>query len=313
MAGIGFTGPFGFGKTYLAVRYAIALTMLDRRKLLTIEEWKKEQMRSEKRLLKGKPVSMEHVFNSGLKPAEDGIHMALPNGVALDGSPCPRTIVSDTPLNDAQLAHFGLPAHRHWQEFSELREVQDAVIVSDEASFRLEPRGSGDKPLNSDAKTKWLQQRKDDLDFALTFQLPRLIDVIWRELCQLGIWWVEPAISSFNWLHPERMRPDVVNPRTGRLVREGDAGGGFWGSATAFRLLRVDLAEFAKARQDWRIEEERLVWFSPQVATAYDTNAKIVVPGKFRPEKPPKEAHAGSSDVSGRQVGMEDFVRSLKK
>lgn len=209
-----------------------------------------------------------------------------------DGTPVPRRIISDTKLNARQVTTFGtqhgddfirLPEPGQWEKPQDLLGVQDSIIVMDEGGIRFDARKGAEQALSSDIRTVWFQQRHNDLSFGLSFQRPRYIDVTFRDLLQLGIWWVEPLETWFNYgRRRDYCRPDKVNPRTGRLQVLGDNRRDWLGRATGFRALRVDLFDFAKPKQDWKILDEFTCRWNPAVAAAYDTDADVVVQQRQR-------------------------------
>lgn len=255
MSAIGFFGPVGAGKTYMAVRYALNLSASDR-KARVIEGYDDDE--------RGKKTVPRYRI--------------LPSGAVLDGGPCPRQIVSDTPLNDEQLMALGLPRSQGWSSFDQLVPMQDKIVIGDEVALALDSRKSQDGPMNVAARSKIFLHRKDDFDYVLTFQLPRTLDIIYREFCDLGIWLVEPDISWFNYWHAERERPDKINPRTGRLQVAGDNPHDWWRRCTGFRCTKVDLFEVQRLpREQWTpLDSFRCDW-NPEVAAVFNTDHKPVV------------------------------------
>lgn len=271
MSAIGFFGPVAAGKTYTAIRTALRWSLRDTKAVITAKQVEQAQ----KCLAKTKPgraLPSNTEFRAGLK-TEDGFAV-LKNGIKLDGGPCPRRIASDTPLNDELLKTLGLPEHLFWSSFDELVPVQDVIVVGDEIALRLDARKSLDGPMPKSARSKIFLHRKDDLDYILTFQLPRTLDVIYREFCDLGIWVVEPMTLWGRWFCPDQHRPEKVNPRTGRLQIAGDKPN-LLGSVTGFKVSRVDLLDVQKLpRKEWRILDEFDFPWNPTVASSFNTDHK---------------------------------------
>jgi len=283
MSAIGFTGDFGSGKTYLAVREALETALSD---------VQQDGTPCFRRIVSDSPLNGEQVRQFSVEYVPPGVvdQAGVDAWVAAKKTRWPGWRYDDYAVvwrfeKGHAIGEFHLPEPGTWAKPEDLRDVQDCVVIGDEMSLRYDARKGAESPLNVDIRSKWLQQRKDDFDFVLTFQLPRLIDVTFRELCDRGIWHVSSVPSLFRgWRHPERRRPDKVNPRNGRLQVAGD-GKTLWdrllGRITVFSTLMLDLYDFQKPKTQWRPLAEETHWWNEAVAAAYDTEHKIVVSPKL--------------------------------